>query len=104
MTIKIVLDPYKIHEEGTSFIVQNEDDYVTARFYIREAIEKDADVELVVKNRGINEWFKDLDSFAIFTNISPVEKLKFLLNCSDLPKIFVHVRESRVRHYILGVG
>lgn len=76
MTIEIVLDPYKIYEKGTSFIVQNEDDYVKARFHIREAIEKDVDVGLVVKNRGINEWFKDLDSFAIFTNISPVEILK----------------------------
>lgn len=96
MTIEIVLDPYKIHEEGTSFIVQNEDDYVKARFHIREAIEKDADVELVVKNRGINEWFKDLDSFAIFKNISPVEILKSLLNCSDLPKIFVHLPQKIV--------
>lgn len=104
MTMEIVLDPYKIYEEGTSFIVQNKDDYIKARFHVREAIDKDSDVKLVIKNRGLSGWFKDLDNYAIFTNISPVGILKSLLNCSELSKVFVHLPQKIVDLHLIRLA
>lgn len=96
MNLEFVLDPYKITKEDESIIVQNESDYIKARFQIREAFNNDLDIRVVVKNKGLNGWFKDLDRFANFTNISPVERLKFFLNSPDLPKIFVHLPQKIV--------
>lgn len=60
-----------------------------ARFYIRDTFKQDTQVRVVVKNRGLIGWFKDLDRHASFKTISPVERLKTLLNRSDLPKILI---------------
>lgn len=90
MNIEIAFDPYKVDKESDSFTVQTKDDYIKARLYIREYLKTDTIVRLLVKNRGLNGWFKDLDRHASFKNISPLEILKSLLNRSDLPNILTH--------------
>lgn len=89
MTIEIALDPYKIDTDTSSFVVQKKDDYVKARFYIRDSFDRGTPIRVVVKNKGLIRWFKDLEGYAAFKTISPVKELKTLLNRTDLPKILI---------------
>ena len=75
MKIEVASDPYKIDTESSSFAVQTKEDYVKARFYIRDTFKQDTQVRVVVKNIGLIGWFKDLDGHASFKPISPVEVL-----------------------------
>lgn len=89
MNIEIAIDPYKIDKEQSSFIVQTKDDYVSTRLGIRNISGDDAAVRIVIKNRGLNRWFKDLEKHIFLRSISPVEILNALLSRSDLPKILI---------------
>jgi hypothetical protein len=96
MNIEIALDPYKIHRESSSFAIQTGDDYIKARYYIRELSEKNTPIKLIVKNRGLIGWFKDLERMASFKTIFPAETLKSLLTRSDLPNILIQYPQKIV--------
>jgi hypothetical protein len=89
MNLEVVLDPYKIDKEGSSCIVETKEDYMKARLCIRDAILRDSAARIVIQNKGMIAWFKDLDRFALFKNLSPADILKSLLNRSNIPKIFI---------------
>lgn len=89
MNIEIAIDPYKIDKEQSSFIVLTKDDYVNTRLGIRSIAADDTALRVVIKNRGLIKWFKDLDGNISLRTVSPIEVLKTLLNCSDLPKILI---------------
>lgn len=96
MNIEIALDPYKIAKESSSFTIQTGDDYIKARYHIRALSEKDSTIKLIIKNRGLMEWFKDLEKVASFKTIFPTETLKSLLNRSDLPNILIQYPQKIV--------
>lgn len=104
MKIEIAFDPYKIDTDGSGFKIQTCEDYIRARLYIREKLKNNESPILVVKNRGLNPWFKDLQWHATFRSVSPQETLKNLIERRELPKILEQFPQKIVDFNLINLA
>jgi len=62
--IRIILDSYGINKEmPTALVISEESQFIDSRLKIREALHKGRDLNVIVKNKKIGQWYESLRDY-----------------------------------------
>ncbi|PIP49238.1 MAG: hypothetical protein COX14_00335 [Chloroflexi bacterium CG23_combo_of_CG06-09_8_20_14_all_45_10] len=85
--IRVIIDLYGVRaNQAHDIVVENEPQYIDSRLKIREAILRDNDLVVVVKNKRIGNWYeslKDYSSSAV--KVERISPKSILIEELDLP-------------------
>jgi hypothetical protein len=98
--IKITVDPNGLSEETPrALVVRDESQFVDSRLKIRDALHKGKDLNVIIKNRRIGQWYESLRDYpdVKIEIVSPTSVLSRALNLSDTLYLNLPVNDSEIQ-------
>jgi len=102
--IKITVDPYELSKvEPIALFVRDESQFIESRLKIRDALHKRKDLNVIIKNRKIGQWYESLKDYSDveIETVSPrsvlSQELNLLASLSlNLPLSDQEIKELRL--------
>ncbi|GFP36491.1 hypothetical protein HKBW3S44_00174 [Candidatus Hakubella thermalkaliphila] len=98
--ISVMVDPYGLSEEiPTVLVVRDESQFIDSRLKIRDALHKGKDLNVIIKNRRIGQWYESLRDYpdVKIEILSPSSVLSRALNLSVSLSLNLSVNDSEIQ-------
>ena len=102
--IRIRIDPYRLSKDDTiALVVDDESQFIENRLKIRDALHKRKDLNVVIKNRKIEQWYKSLRDYpdVKVEIVSPKSVLSKALNFPTSLSLNLPVNDSEIQELAL---
>lgn len=102
--IRIKVDPYRLSKDDPiALIVEDESQFIESRLKIRDALRKMKDLNVVIKNRKIGQWYESLRDYHDVTVeiVSPRSVLSKALNLATSLSLNLPVNDSEIQELAL---
>lgn len=98
--IRIMLDPYGLSKgDPMALVVRDESQFIESRLKIRDALHKRKDLNVIIKNRKIRQWYESLRDYpdVKIETVSPSSVLSQELNLSAILSLNLPVNNPEIQ-------